>query len=51
MVSPRRELIAEGKGQSFAPAGRVFSERLSVPEIDRKRWRALLREGIEFVGK
>lgn len=49
------ELIEAGEGQSFAPAGRVFREWLSVPETvpdkDRKHWRALLREGIEFVGK
>jgi len=44
------ELIASGTGRPFAPAGRVFREWLSVPEPDRKRWLALLREGIEFVG-
>jgi hypothetical protein len=44
------ELIAQGKGQAFAPAGRVFKEWLSVPEPDRRRWRALLREGVTFVG-
>jgi hypothetical protein len=45
------ELIAAGKGQAFAPAGRVFKEWLSVPKVDRRQWRALLREGIEFVGR
>ena len=44
------ELIDDGVGQSFAPAGRVFKEWVSVPKPDRRRWRALLREGIEFVG-
>ena len=44
------ELIESGKGQAFAPAGRVFKEWLSVPKPDRRRWRALLREGIAFVG-
>ena len=44
------ELIAAGQGQSFAPAKRVFSEWLAVPEPNRKRWLALLHEGIEFVG-
>jgi len=44
------ELIEQGKGQSFAPAGRVFKEWLCVPKVDRRQWRALLREGIEFVG-
>jgi hypothetical protein len=44
------ELIRSGAGQAFAPAGKVFKEWLSVPEPDRRRWLALLREGIEFVG-
>jgi hypothetical protein len=43
------ELIAHGVGRPFAPAGKVFSEWVSVPERDRRRWRALLREGIAFV--
>jgi hypothetical protein len=45
------EIIASGKGQSFAPAGRVFSEWLSVSKVDRRHWLGLLREGIEFVGR
>lgn len=45
------ELVESGAGQSFAPAGRVFSEWLSVPEPNRRRWLALLREGIAFVGE
>jgi hypothetical protein len=44
------ELIKSGVGQPFAPAGRVFKEWLSVPKPDRRRWLALLREGIAFVG-
>ncbi len=44
------ELIEEGVGQSFAPAKRVFKEWLSVPKPDKKRWRALLKEGVAFVG-
>ncbi len=44
------ELIETGRGQSFAPATRIFKEWLSVPKPDRRRWRALLREGVEFVG-
>jgi len=43
-------LIEEGVGQSFAPAGRVFKEWVSVPKPDRRRWRKLLKEGIAFVG-
>lgn len=44
------ELIESGAGRSFAPAGRIFKEWLSVPKPDRRRWLALLREGIAFVG-
>ena len=43
------ELIRTGVGQPFAPAGRVFKEWLSVPKPERRRWLALLREGIAFV--
>ena len=45
------ELIDQGKGQPFAPAGKIFKEWLSVPRADRRRWRALLREGIAHVAK
>ena len=44
-----QELIDQGVGQPFAPAGKVFKEWVSVPERDRRRWRALLREGVAFV--
>jgi hypothetical protein len=44
------ELIDEGVGRPFAPAGKIFKEWLSVPKPDRRRWRALLREGVDFVG-
>jgi len=44
------ELIESGVGRPFAPAGRVFTEWLSVPKLDRRRWLALLREGVAFVG-
>jgi len=40
------DLIDAGPGQPFAPAGRVFKEWVSVPEPDRRLWRALLREGV-----
>lgn len=43
------ELIRAGVGKPFAPAGRVFSEWVSVPKPDRRRWLALLKEGIAFV--
>jgi hypothetical protein len=44
------ELIDDGAGESFAPAGKVFKEWLAVTEMDEARWRALLAEGIAFVG-
>lgn len=44
------ELIENGVGRPFAPAGREFREWLSVPRPDRRRWLALLREGVAFVG-
>ncbi len=45
------ELIAAGVGKPFKPAGRVFAEWVSVPTPDPRRWRDLLREGIEFVSR
>ena len=44
-----QELIDQGVGQPFAPAGKVFKEWVSVPTRDRRRWRDLLREGVAFV--
>ncbi|HEY2406152.1 MAG TPA: hypothetical protein VGI10_09125 [Polyangiaceae bacterium] len=43
------ELIRAGDGRPFAPAGKVFKEWVAVPKPDRRRWRALLQEGIAFV--
>ncbi len=42
--------IEAEQGESFAPAGKVFKEWLAVIEVDENRWRALLAEGIDFVG-
>ena len=44
------ELIEGGIGRPFAPAGRVFREWVSVPELDVDLWLALLDEGVAFVG-
>lgn len=44
------DLIDSGVGLPFAPAGRVFKEWVSIPEPDRVLWRALLDEGVAFVG-
>jgi hypothetical protein len=45
------DLIDEGVGQPFAPAGKVFREWVAIPIADRTRWLALLREGVGFVGR
>jgi hypothetical protein len=45
-----KELIEAGRGESFAPAGKVFKEWLAVTEVDESRWRDLLAEGVAFVG-
>lgn len=42
------ELISSGVGKPFAPAGRIFTEWVAIPKPDRKRWLALLREGVTF---
>ena len=44
------ELIDAEVGRSFAPAGKTFKEWLSVPEPNAEVWRALLDEGVAFVG-
>jgi hypothetical protein len=43
------ELIDEGVGQPFAPAGKVFREWVAIPIPDRHRWTTLLHEAINFV--
>lgn len=44
------ELIEQGHGQPFAPAKKVFKEWVSIPKLDRRQWKGLLRESIAFVG-
>ena len=49
LAAPRvLELIDEGAGAAFAPAGRVFREWLDVATPDERRWRALLTEAQDF---
>jgi hypothetical protein len=43
------ELVTEGIGQPFAPAGKVFREWIAIPELNRRRWQKLLVEAITFV--
>ncbi len=45
------ELVEQGTGRPFGPGGKIFKEWVSVPKVDRRRWKALLQEGIEFVAK
>ncbi len=44
------ELVDQGIGRPFGPAGKIFKEWISVPKPERRRWHGLLREGIAFVG-
>jgi hypothetical protein len=39
-----RQLIDDGHGQAFAPAGRTFREWVALGEPDRRRWQDLLAE-------
>jgi hypothetical protein len=41
-------LIANGSGETFAPAGKVFREWVAIPTIDRDLWQQLLAEAVEF---
>jgi hypothetical protein len=43
------ELIDEGVGQPFAPAGKVFREWVAIPNANRRRWTQLLLEAVAFV--
>jgi hypothetical protein len=45
------EVIAAGKGEPFAPAGKVFREWVAIPSPDRKLWRTLLAEAADFARK
>ena len=44
------DLIAEGVGDSFAPAGRVFREWLSIPTEKSGTWSTFLEEAHAFAG-
>lgn len=45
------ELIDQGAGLAFAPAGKVFREWVELPGIDESGWEALLDESIAFVDR
>jgi hypothetical protein len=46
-----RELIEDGDGDPFAPAGKVFREWVSIPSPDPDLWRAVLAEAVNFACK
>lgn len=43
------ELIDQGIGRPFAPAGKVFREWVELPGVDESTWETLLAESIAFV--
>jgi len=44
------DLVAEGAGENFAPAGRVFREWLAVPSDKSDTWADYLEEAHAFAG-
>lgn len=42
------QLIADGRGAPFAPAGRTFREWVAITRPDRRGWRALIEEARAF---
>jgi len=45
------ELVTNGDGDPFAPAGKVFREWVSIPNVDRELWQTLLAEAVDFARK
>jgi len=45
------ELIENGDGEPFAPAGKVFREWVSITRVDRSLWQAVLAEAVDFARK
>jgi hypothetical protein len=42
------ELVEQGQGEPFAPAGKVFREWVALPDLDAELWRAVLAEAVDF---
>jgi hypothetical protein len=42
------ELVESGRGDPFAPAGRVFREWAAITTVDRALWQQVLAEAVEF---
>lgn len=45
------DLVNDGHGDPFAPAGKVFREWVSIPSGDPELWRILLTEAVDFARK
>jgi hypothetical protein len=45
------ELVENGNGDLFAPAGKVFREWVSIPTVNRRLWQRLLAEAVDFARK
>ena len=43
------ELIDQGEGRPFAPAGKVFREWVAITSDDPDHWAELIEESIDFV--
>ena len=46
-----RQLVEDGTGEPFAPAGKTFREWISIPTVDRDQWHMLLAEAVDFARK
>ena len=42
------ELVEQGVGEPFAPAGKVFREWVAIPAVDRDLWQQVLAEAVDF---
>ena len=42
------ELVQNGHGDPFAPAGKVFREWVSISTVDRHLWQTVLAEAVDF---
>jgi hypothetical protein len=42
------ELVADGVGDPFAPAGKAFREWVAISRVDPELWRRLLAEAVDF---
>jgi hypothetical protein len=45
------QLIEDGIGEPFGPAGKIFREWVSIATVDRDQWRTLLAEAVDFARK